>query len=1470
MTFSLLARASLLSLVALGVGCLDQPFATNVDLPLQVLQMNPSDGAVDVARDSEVQVVFNLPVVVESITPASFLVEDLTTDPATVVPGAITYSDGGDDVAPAAVFKPTALLPYSTTLRVTIAGSDTSAEPLQRNTEPKGALLKTVSAVFTTEDPPPLAVVSIEPAGGASGVDPASAIRVTFSEPVRCATVQAGLAVDEAFDAHPHNGALAGTVVATAGALTCVDPASIEELGCENGACTVTFTPTAPFALSSVVTVTLQGGTRDDAAVESFRATAAGGQLPATVTSSFIVLDPPPLRLVASNPGNGATLVPLDTGLTLTFSEDIDCTTFGADDVVVTQTLDDGSVGPAVTASVTACAASTVTLAFSQDFNFSATIEVALSETIESAIATTRGGQLDGGALISFTTEDPPALRVVRTDPGNGATRAFTDTDLTVEFSEDLDCASVVAGDVVVVETFDARVAARLGVATLDHVVVVESCAGNLLVLDVDVDLELSSAVSVTLPGSIESARATSLGGQLEDGLGFSWSFTTDDPTAFVVVFTSPGDGNILVQNDGLIEVRFSEPIDPLTVTDQTFVVEQLERDVGGNLNVVTELLGSYDVVGDTVLFTPPADLEFDTLYRFRLTTGLASLRATDRSGNLPVELSFTFETAPTPPVDVVSANPPGGSLIGQTTPIEITFNQDVFNIEVDLAGSPTVFLTEILDPTAPPDVANAVELICDNGCATGTLYSFRANAALNDALYALVIKGGVNGVRGAVGGSFLLDDFVLLYRVVGGGVLVATDPADGETGVNVSDKVCAVFLRNIDPLLIDDTSFSLAGTDDLEGQSPIPALFEISGVNPVTGLDDGAGGFTSNKVCLVPQPARHPCRPVDELLLANTTNTLTIDLNDQTDPEAPIVVAVAVPFETGGLPALVDTRFESIPAVGVVGALAGRNEIPVNGTLVLSFEVDIDVASIATVSLRTAAGAPIASALSVDDDEVTLTPAALLAFNTAHAIDVVGGASGLRFTDGRYLGDNLVVPFTTSPANVARVSPLQGENALETTVAPFVFDRAMFLPSLNTATITARNNTTATAINGAVATSVDELASAVFNPLPTFPSGDSVTLTIGVGALDFLGNPMPAPSSVTWPSVQGAAAANARVPDAIAAANVAPNAGAVAAGQEFVLTFQTNNLSKLNNRMLPQSFNNTSARIEQIGTCGAVAAHVLGQTHTYVVSTTVGGADAVRFRAAELFRSGCSYRVTLAQSQFSNIHTIGDDAAANIVINVTGETTAPTLATTNVDGNPTNVGGGVALAATFSEAIDGASVSATNVTLTDVAAATAVPGSVVVTGGVVTFTPAVLLDTGRQYALLVGGGATGLADLAGNRLAANQTRTFTIETGSPTVTSSTALAGGALRITFSEAIDAGSVSETTFGAVPVAGTITVKDAGGNDVIACSDVTGGVVTITPFGVAPGTALTVTVSTAVADLAGNTLAADSVATLTTLP
>jgi methionine-rich copper-binding protein CopC len=1605
-----------------GAGCLDQPFATNVDLPLQVIQLSPTDGAVGVARDAAITATFNLPVVEASVA-GNVLVESVA-DPAApvAIAGAVTVLPPDGDQAPRVVFQPEALLPYSTPIRVTLSTG------IERDTEPRGNLLQPAVAVFTTVDPPPLSVVSVVPGGGATGVDPATSIRITFSEPVRCASATAGITVTETFDPHPHRGALAGTTAPVAGALTCTDPPSIEDTGCANDACVVVFTPAAPMSLSSLVTVTIAGGARADGAVESFRATAVSGQLPVTVTDTFRVVDPPALLLVSSSPADGATGVLLDTAITLTFSEDVDCASL-ASAITVTETTDtgvvstvdtttgctgatvtltparpfaysadvavtlaatiesaratsrggqllggarigfatldppplvllssspaDGATGVARDTTITltfsedvacstltgaitltetldtqvaaavdfavACAGAVVTLTPARTLAYSADIDVVLAATIASTRATTQGGQLVGGAVIQFRTEDPPPLLVIASTPGDGSTQVPLTADVRVVFSEAVDCASVSAQSVTIVETFDTLVAARRAAASTPRTFTI-ACAGDTVDLVLG-DHQLSSAVSVVLAGSIRSARATLSGGALADGAGVVVDFSTEDPTDLFLTNALPANGSTGIAATTTLGLTFSEAVDCATVTPATIGVTEAFAAQFLLQNPTSPPTRTHTVAvtactGAGVTLDVPGDFQLASRITVTLPGSLASARATSRRGRLNggAGLTYAFDIIPFPPVEVVSVSPDGGA-IGSTTSFNVTFNQDMFIPEVSLtdATRTQVFLALANDVNVAPAIANAVALSCVN-CQTGRAFTFAPTAALIEgSRYALVIRGGANGVRGAVGGSFMVADVVKRYLVVGGGIFVGSDPADADTGVPVTSDVCATFLvdlaltpanpvTNAADLTFLDGAFELSARTPLGTQSPVPGTYRVDGVDPVTDLPctdlvNGAPrcSFTRNHVCITPAAKTHPCSDVDELLPDLSDITLTVAFTDNRDPEAPQTVNETVRFTTGGLPTLVDSFYEAVPEVNKTGELT--TEVPVNGTLVLVFDSDVDAATVADNLRLTTVAAPgtaLASTISVERTDIRIKANANLAFNTAHRIVVDGGVSGLRFADDRYLGAAQSLTFTTSPLNVVRISPINGENAIETTVTPVVFARAMFQPSLNTDTIIARDETQNILIGGAVATSTDDLFSAVFNPLPTYVQGNRVTLTVGAGALDFLGNPLPvnevqtgvdlngdgdaldtAATSRTWPVIGGAPAANARVPTPIAAANVAPNTGAVTATQAFVVTFPTNNAQQLENRMLPAAFNDNSVVLEQTAACAAGgAARILGTERRVTVATVALAGDVLTITSLERLRTGCNYRLTLKQKFFSNIHTIADDAAADVVVNVTGETTRPTVQSANV----TNATGGQAFVVTFSEAIDlatlldtsaGATVDPVPVVDTNNGNAV-VPGTWTTSGNTAVFTPTTFWRTGRTYSVTF---PTTVADLAGNTLdpasnAAARTRTLTTETTPPTPPATVTTGGGRLQLTFSEALDPASVRPTTFGgASPTLGTILVQTTNGTNVAACVDVAGAVVTIDSIDAAAGTALQIVITTGVTDQAGNAIAAPVTLTAT---
>jgi len=113
---------------------------------------------------------------------------------------------------------------------------------------------------------------------------------------------------------------------------------------------------------------------------------------------------------------------------------------------------------------------------------------------------------------------------------------------------------------------------------------------------------------------------------------------------------------------------------------------------------------------------------------------------------------------------------------------------------------------------------------------------------------------------------------------------------------------------------------------------------------------------------------------------------------------------------------------------------------------------------------------------------------------------------------------------------------------------------------------------------------------------------------------------------------------------------------------------------------------------------------------------------------------------------------------------NVVVAGTPPTVTAISPAANATGVLTTAAITATFSEAIDGSTVNASNVFLTRQGTTTSIAASLSydATAHTVTLKPSAYLATSTAYTVTIKGGATGVKDLSGNALAANKVWTFT------------------------------------------------------------------------------------------------------------
>ncbi len=1510
--------------------------------PLRLVGSNPGPDSIGVPLESDMVLTFSEPVDCASVEAGIAVVEIFDPHPHTG-PGqrdvAGTWScsepdsinvdtcDGNDHCV--VTFTPTEPYEYSSEVTVTLTGGtrEDGAVESHRATDFGGQLPEDVVMTFHVEDPPPFYVSETLPGAGTNGVARASQILISFSEPVECATLPDNLLIEETLDAHPRLGAEAGTTRQVTGTLTC-NPAPEGDYLCGDGGiddpCVATFVPDASFEWSSTITVTLHGApyTPGQApaarTTESTRATSYGGNLTDDVIYSFRIKDPAPLLVSAVNPGPGAEMVDRNTMFAFTFSAALNCPTVNDVTVVVTETLDPVLGGGTSTlAGTLTCTQGDLTVTFDPGtiLNYSSLIDVVLKgglfdaasypdHAIESAVATSRGGQLPADFAYGFIALDPPPLYVIGTSPAAGSIRVATDADIEITFSESLDCSTITAAAFTVNEQTDAG-------GSIAHTGTITCNAGDpVVVFDPILEFQLTSQVTVALDAGIRSARGTSRGGTL--GSDFVFTFSTADPPPLLVVSTSPGGSQDNVSAYTDIVVTFSDEVDRSSLDPSTFVVE----DISDPMNPVPVECGVPDGTyefssGDAVVACdPPGSFEYDATIRVTLTTGIHSVIATSGGGRLPFDVVWAFDVIPVPPVEVVEIVPHDGSQNAPvSTNVSVIFNQDVLESTIvtyqdqrpcgadgDCPGAiacgndnpgfcdlDPANITAWLNPGAGSDITSRVAIDLVSYDAGTYMAVFGPVVDLTAGMqYTFTIRGGLSGVRGRFGASILVADFISHFATGLNVLLGTTIPRDGDAGVAVSTEVCAIFLEDIDPATITTGTFVLTFDDEF-GTHLVPASgFTYEGVDPGTLEPDGTGTYNNNKVCLVIAEEFWDCHPDARPLLYNTTYQATLaDSICNTDGSQCLDGGYAWTFSTGGPPQVLGAYGEN--AVVTVDPLDGGIDVPVNCAFHVVFATELDPSTVDGVRLQIldTTGTPVAASVSTSPDllEAVITPDAILDYAAAYTLRLSGGYGGVLLADGSYLDADFLASFITSPPTYAYISPPQGEDLYMTAMIPIVFSRAMHFPSLTEQNIYSIDNTDGLTMQGVVATNSGDLDSCILSPVPTFLKDHDIDIVVSTGVQDFRGNPLASEALANFPIVGEVSAGTSRTPDTLFASNVAPANGAQVAGdQEFVLTLMVG--AHIRDRMLPATFNRYT--MEFLGTGGAAGCTVemFGSTNVYNIGPAFQP-DSVIIRANLLLRSGCGYRLTLHQDQFANIYGLANEDPP-IVMDYVGEDVPPQLLPADI--HVDSIGGAdvpadglsdvwprTSVWATFNENMDPASFSAATYTL--VCGGNPVAGTISAEGTLAIFKPLVPLSGADSCTATITGAVT---DLAGNPMGSTVAANFTVESDAPTVVATNpanaqadVLVSTGVSITFSEEVDPATLLGST---VAATGTVRlVEQATLAEVYGCiwpGPVPEEVI-FSPFrDLQPATTYDITVTTGVADFGGTPVPADFTASFTT--
>lgn len=273
----------------------------------------------------------------------------------------------------------------------------------------------------------------------------------------------------------------------------------------------------------------------------------------------------------------------------------------------------------------------------------------------------------------------------------------------------------------------------------------------------------------------------------------------------------------------------------------------------------------------------------------------------------------------------------------------------------------------------------------------------------------------------------------------------------------------------------------------------------------------------------------------------------------------------------------------------------------------------------------------------------------------------------------------------------------------------------------------------------------------------------------------------------------------------------------------------------------------------------------VTGQAATPVAGTITYDlpSNVVTFTPTVLLAINTTYTAMLTTGARNLGGTgLASDFVWSFTTGVTVDTTAPTVILTTPEDGETSVAINRKITATFSEAMDPSTITATNFTVTG-PGATPVSGTVTyaAVGNTATFTPTNNLAIDSTFTATI---STGVKDLAGNALAANKVWSFTTgstaDTTAPTIlfTSPANSATGvelnkSINATFSEAMNPSTISTTNFsvtgpGATSISGTVSYN--------AVSNIG----TFDPMtNLTANTTYTARITTGVQDLAGNPLA-----------
>ncbi len=475
-------------------------------------------------------------------------------------------------------------------------------------------------------------VVSVTPAQGATGVVINTTVTATFSMTMNSASI-----TTSSFTLVGPGGAAVAGAVAYSGT-------------------TATFTPSADLAYGTTYTATITTGASSPGGAELI-----GPYVWSFTTASQVF---PALTVLSTLPANTTTGVPVTQVLSATFSEPMNCPAFPATAFTVT--------GPGTTPvpGTIGCTGAVAT--------FTPAADLAIN-TVFTATVTTAAQDLSGVSLASnfawtFKTAlaaTPPT--VISTVPVDGALAVPINQALSATFNEAMTPALIDT------TTFTLQ-ATTSGTAVTGTVAYV--AAGSTATFTPTASLAPTTEYTATITTGAEDLTGTGLASN------YVWTFTTAAlPIAVppTVISTIPADLAVDQPLNQIVSATFSTAMNPATINSTTFTL------TGPGATPVSGLV-AYAAVGNSLTFTPTANLAASTTFTATITTGAQDLAGTALANNYvwTFTTGTAVSTAAPEIVSTVPANAATGVPLDQAVSATFTEAMNPLTITTDtftLAG---------------------------------------------------------------------------------------------------------------------------------------------------------------------------------------------------------------------------------------------------------------------------------------------------------------------------------------------------------------------------------------------------------------------------------------------------------------------------------------------------------------------------------------------------------------------------------------------------------------------------------------------------------------------------------------------------------------------------------------------------------------------------------------------------------------